>query len=908
MNGMPTMSSTRSTTPNFELAAVFDVNTLSPSRRIVRGQTGGFRWQHRPGSQDFWSALVMFPLSLRDNSGIAHVLEHTICTARSSGSPSCVDLGYWLSDFNFNARTESDHLSFYFTCLSEETFIEAMTVLLRAACQAELRQEDFQREAFTFELSDEDSPGFRVGGTVYNEMSDAWLSPSRALDSATLKELHPDRSWHFDPGGDPRLIRRLRHADLLAMRSHAVHAANCIVLVASPASSLDWTRELDPFAHGDHSRPATAFEPRCFSTSSDAPVPQATNEPRHRRFAVDIGRQTCARDLIASWILEFATRNFTPAFEALAQKLGARFEPTLSGALNLTPRLVFALTFSESKTGRPMIREVAALIRYMLVHLRAMDIGPWLTQRQLDLRELLHPLDSDSVSSLQWWARSLLDGEDAAFPDLSGDVRGIVEEILAPGGLERWGGEHMAFGEVREITVAAPSSASRERSSAEERLMARLHRLRFRRGGSAVSAAAGPPARISSRVVSPRAGSSDLLDTGGVSYVHEVLNVSSLSQRERLLLPLVLARIEHEVRICGDPLKSYLFAHAGQSGEAILLVSFKVRYLSEEAALADAIRRSLHALATDAGPVRAVNRAWVAVTRDATDGSPMHLTLSECSCQSTIASEAVRQWRGVEQMKFLDAAHADPSLASELDMLCRKLVQLPVRRLDLSSGKSRAGILDAATVDMQSPHWPRAQGFAIGVSPGARRTLLRGKRTESVLARRTALDLKRLEQAASLLVLGASVESECLQPAIRDRLGAYGTSFGVDLATMEAYLAVQQFSALGDTVRAIDEMRPSEILHALTDSDFSELQRRALGRGQPQESPVNATIRDFYNRSTGTGIAPIRECVLALDRSTAMQWLDATFADPAAAWAAYQPRHRQLPENSTWSVIDLDPE
>ena len=911
---MPTMSSTPNSTPIFEDTAVSGVVMRSMSRQPVRGQTGAIRWQHTSGTQDFWSALVMFPLALRDDSGVAHVLEHTICTARSAEGPSCVDLGYWLSDLNFNARTESDHLSFYFTCRSEETFVEAMRTLLHAAYRAEIREEDFRREAFTFEPTQEDSCGFRVGGTVYSEMSDAWMAPSRAFDSATLKGLYPDRSWHFDPGGDPRLIRRLRHADLLAMRSKAIHAENCTILVASPASNIDLCQLLGPYANGNQSLRARDSGSRYLRTTSATLAPHPVGERRFRRFAVEIGRQTCAQELVASWILEFATRSFSPAFEALAQKLGARFEPTLSGSLNLAPRLVFAVTFSAERPGKPITREITALIRYMLAHLRPMDMGPWLTQRQLDLREILRPHDSGSVANLQWWARSLLDGEDAAFPQLSDDVRGIVEGILKPGGLERWGAEHLAFSEVREITLAGSSTAGKKHASAEQRLMSRLQKLKFRRSASPWTAAANPPARFSNRAASSTAvrcsGDAPLLDTGGVNYVHEVLNVSNLSQRERILLPLALARIEHEVRIHGDPLKSYLFAHASQSGESILLVSFKIRYLSEDVDRVDAIRRALQALANDDRSPGQVNPAWIALARDATDGSPMHLALSQSSWQRAVASEAVRQWRGVEQMKFLSAASGQqsPSLASEIDALCRNLLQVPFRRLNVGSGKSRDQILEAAAIDLQLPLWPRAPQSVVTENPGSPRMLLTGKRTESVLARRTALDLKRLEQAASLLVLGPSVEAECLQPTIRDRLGAYGSSFGVDLATMEAYLAVQQFSAFGDTVRAIDEMLPSAALRRMTNGDFFELRRRVLGRLQSQESPVNATIGDFYNRSTGTTLAPLAECVMALERTTAMQWLDATFADPGAVWTAYQPRQRQLPENGVWSVTALDPE
>jgi Zn-dependent M16 (insulinase) family peptidase len=95
-----------------------------------------------------YSGMLAFPIVLDDDSGVAHVLEHMVCLQRTQNGHSFQGLANGLPDVRVNAITEADHIAFYFTCRSRESFSITLDTLIRAALIENLDPKLFAQEAY----------------------------------------------------------------------------------------------------------------------------------------------------------------------------------------------------------------------------------------------------------------------------------------------------------------------------------------------------------------------------------------------------------------------------------------------------------------------------------------------------------------------------------------------------------------------------------------------------------------------------------------------------------------------------------------------------------------------------------------------------------------------------------------
>lgn len=173
---------------------------------------------------------VAFKTVPTDSTGVAHILEHTaLCGSRNFPvrDPFFSMLKRSLSTF-MNAFTASDWTMYPFSTQNRKDFYNLMDVYLDAAFFPKLDRLSFKQEGHRLEIEPEgpDKHKLVYKGVVYNEMKGAMSSPDQIMGRSLLNALYPDTTYSNNSGGDPAVIPRLTHEQLLAFHQRHYHPSN----------------------------------------------------------------------------------------------------------------------------------------------------------------------------------------------------------------------------------------------------------------------------------------------------------------------------------------------------------------------------------------------------------------------------------------------------------------------------------------------------------------------------------------------------------------------------------------------------------------------------------------------------------------------------------------------------------
>lgn len=167
-----------------------------------------------------------------DNTGVAHILEHTaLCGSEKYPvrDPFFMMIRRSLNTF-MNAFTSSDWTAYPFASKNKKDFRNLLDVYLDAVFFSRLDEMDFLQEGHRLEFEEEGNPDSPLcyKGVVYNEMKGAMSSPVSQLWQTLTRHLYPTTTYHYNSGGDPEHITDLSYSQLKDFYRKHYHPSNAV--------------------------------------------------------------------------------------------------------------------------------------------------------------------------------------------------------------------------------------------------------------------------------------------------------------------------------------------------------------------------------------------------------------------------------------------------------------------------------------------------------------------------------------------------------------------------------------------------------------------------------------------------------------------------------------------------------
>ena len=172
----------------------------------------------------------IFKTPPRDNSGVAHIVEHAVLAGSRQypiKDPFLVLLKGSLNTF-LNAMTYPDKTVYPGASTVAGDYYNLMSVYGDAVFFPLLRKEIFHQEGVRLQPAEN---GLEVSGVVFNEMQGNYSSFESIVNEWSYRGLFPDSSYGFDSGGEPASIRELTYEEFKAYHEEFYHPGNCRVFL-----------------------------------------------------------------------------------------------------------------------------------------------------------------------------------------------------------------------------------------------------------------------------------------------------------------------------------------------------------------------------------------------------------------------------------------------------------------------------------------------------------------------------------------------------------------------------------------------------------------------------------------------------------------------------------------------------
>lgn len=186
------------------------------------------------------SCCFMFATPSEDSMGVAHILEHTVLSG--SGRFPVKDpfnLAIQSSPNTFmNAMTFPDKTIYPFASPLKKDFDNLFDIYSDAVFNPLLRKTSFEQEGIRFFDS-------KFDGVVFNEMSGVRASEDEIIQSAALCKLFDGTPYCYDSGGDPYYIADLTYEEYLARYRKWYSPSNCRLFLFGNLDCSEYLSKLE---------------------------------------------------------------------------------------------------------------------------------------------------------------------------------------------------------------------------------------------------------------------------------------------------------------------------------------------------------------------------------------------------------------------------------------------------------------------------------------------------------------------------------------------------------------------------------------------------------------------------------------------------------------------------------------
>jgi len=190
----------------------------------------GARHIHIASKDDNNAFAVFFPTVPKDDTGVAHILEHVVLAGSQRypvRDPFFSMTRRSLATF-MNAMTSADWTMYPFSTRNAKDYMNLLDVYLDATFFPRLSEDSFKQEGIRFEFEDpaDSKSGLRYKGVVFNEMKGALATPQAAVQRAVGKTLFAGITYSQNSGGDPEDIPNLTWEQLKQFHATHYHPSN----------------------------------------------------------------------------------------------------------------------------------------------------------------------------------------------------------------------------------------------------------------------------------------------------------------------------------------------------------------------------------------------------------------------------------------------------------------------------------------------------------------------------------------------------------------------------------------------------------------------------------------------------------------------------------------------------------
>ena len=215
----------------FTLQKTHFVSELGYNMWILSHETSGAVLAYIDSPDTEKSFSLSFRLSPSDDTGVDHILEHTLlCGSQKYKVKSWGGDGL-LSSF-YGAFTMRDSSMYPVSSPDEASFQNLVRLYTDAvfaplACLSDL---PMSQEGWHYQY-DRETDELSYSGIVYSEMKASYEMPEFILSDAQIRAAFPDTSLAFNIGGDPACIPQLTYKHFLAEYHRIFTPDNCLIYV-----------------------------------------------------------------------------------------------------------------------------------------------------------------------------------------------------------------------------------------------------------------------------------------------------------------------------------------------------------------------------------------------------------------------------------------------------------------------------------------------------------------------------------------------------------------------------------------------------------------------------------------------------------------------------------------------------
>ncbi len=288
----------------FEPVGSRRVDSLGITIAEYRHRGTGARHYHFEAEDDNNAFLAAFPTVPQDSTGVAHILEHTtLCGSERFPvrDPFFMMIRRSLHTF-MNAFTSSDWTAYPFATRNRKDFYNLLQVYLDAVFFPRLDPLDFAQEGHRLEFSDPEdvSSPLTYRGVVFNEMKGAMSSPVAQLWEYLKSSLFPTVTYHYNSGGDPRVIPSLTYQQLRDFHRYHYHPSNAVFMTYGDLPAAEHQARMEEWA-------LARFEAQASDLTVADERRYDTPQQRDETYAIDRDEDTRDRThVVLGWLVGHA--------------------------------------------------------------------------------------------------------------------------------------------------------------------------------------------------------------------------------------------------------------------------------------------------------------------------------------------------------------------------------------------------------------------------------------------------------------------------------------------------------------------------------------------------------------------------------------------------------------------------